>query len=241
MTRRVVVPMKALALSKTRLRAVLSDEQRELLSRAMLVRVLRAVMASEVVDEAIVVGGDDEISHIAGIAGASWRAEPGRELNETLSLVFHDMGREHEGAMSRPERRGTEGDGASAATGATCIDSVTYLPADLPLVTAADVTALVMSLTEPGTIAVAPDRRRQGTNGLTVPSRAPFLPLLGESSFEKHLKAIEGAGYTSRVCEREGLAFDVDIPADLDDLLRLDPSWWQQARCLAGADAGVGA
>ena len=91
------------------------------------------------------------------------------------------------------------------------------------------------------TIAVAPDRRAQGTNGLTVPAGVPFETLLGESSFTKHLAAIEGAGLASRVCEREGLAFDVDLPADLDDLLRLEPSWWEQARSMAGADAGVGA
>ena len=218
MTHRVVVPMKPLTSSKTRLRDVLSDAQRELLSRAMLVRVLRAAMGSDAVDEVIVVGADNEIAQIAGVEGASWRAQPGRDLNDTLRVLF-----------------------AETVGSVRPIESVTYLPADLPLVTADDVTALVLGSSDGCSIVVAPDRSAQGTNGLTVPSGIAFVTLLGESSFTKHLAAIEGAGLVSRLCEREGLAFDVDVPADLDDLLRMEPSWWEIALSLAGADAGVGA
>ena len=121
------------------------------------------------------------------------------------------------------------------------VGSLTYLPADLPLLTSDDVSALVLASNDEHTIAVAPDRLGQGTNGLTVPRGVAFVPLLGESSFAKHLRAIESAGLTSRVCERAGLAFDVDVPADLVDLLRLEPLWWEEARSQAGADAGVGA
>ena len=104
MTHRVVVPMKPLASSKTRLRDVLSDAQRELLSRAMLVRVLRAAMGSDAVDEVIVVGGDNEIAQIAGVEGASWRAEPGRDLNDTLRVLFAEGAVEDERSMLAGER-----------------------------------------------------------------------------------------------------------------------------------------
>jgi 2-phospho-L-lactate/phosphoenolpyruvate guanylyltransferase len=199
----IFVLMKPLALSKSRLKDVLSDEERRVLSLAMLARTIRAARDAVAATHVTVVGGDEAVRRLAVLEGVSWREEPATGLNASLSRLLR---------QPPPNEQ----------------DLFVYLPADLPLIEPADVDQLV-ALTAPSHVVIAPDRWRSGTNALVIPAGADFTPALGRSSFENHKTAAVRAGLTSRVCENPGLLLDVDTPADLEELLSRRPEWWDEA------------
>jgi 2-phospho-L-lactate guanylyltransferase len=85
------------------------------------------------------------------------------------------------------------------------------LLADLPLIARADLAALIAATAGDG-VAIAPDRRRQGTNALAFDRLGDFRFGFGPGSFGLHRQS---AGPRARIVEREGLALDVDLPEDL--------------------------
>ncbi len=88
--------------------------------------------------------------------------------------------------------------------------------ADLPLLQVEDVHAL-MEAAERAGAAIAPDRHRQGTNALALtPDAAAVRFAFGPQSFARHVQALGSA----EVVMREGLAFDLDTPDDLDEARR---------------------
>lgn len=88
-------------------------------------------------------------------------------------------------------------------------DSVLIVHSDLPLAT--DLSALVV----PGTITIVPDRRRDGTNVMVLPTTAPVAAAYGAKSFSAHLAAALESGLPTQVRSDPRLALDVDTPADL--------------------------
>ena len=89
---------------------------------------------------------------------------------------------------------------------------VVILHADLPFLSAGDVTDLLEAADEAG-IAIAPDRLGTGTNGVALKAGQPFRFAFGVGSCAAHRKA---AGPQARLVERHGLGFDIDSPEDLD-------------------------
>jgi 2-phospho-L-lactate guanylyltransferase len=72
----------------------------------------------------------------------------------------------------------------------------------------------------PAGVAIAPDRRGTGTNGLALhpPNAIPFR--FGADSFAAHQEAAHAADLSVAVVQRRGLAFDLDTPDDLHEWLR---------------------
>jgi 2-phospho-L-lactate guanylyltransferase len=66
---------------------------------------------------------------------------------------------------------------------------------------------------------IVPDRHRQGTNVLAVPTAIDFPFAYGEGSFGRHVAAAEVLGLDLRVVDDAALGIDVDTPDDL----ALDP------------------
>lgn len=62
---------------------------------------------------------------------------------------------------------------------------------------------------------IVPDRRDDGTNVLSLPADAPFVPMYGPRSFERHLAQLRELGLSVRVARRPPLQWDVDVPDDL--------------------------
>ena len=62
---------------------------------------------------------------------------------------------------------------------------------------------------------LVPDRQRDGTNVLAVPTDRPFGFSYGPGSFARHLAEAERLGGPVRVVDAPRLAWDVDVPADL--------------------------
>jgi 2-phospho-L-lactate guanylyltransferase len=67
-------------------------------------------------------------------------------------------------------------------------------------------------------VALVPCHRNDGTPVLSVPTAAPFRFAYGPGSFRRHVDEAERLGLAVRVVRDPDLAFDVDLPADLEQL-----------------------
>jgi 2-phospho-L-lactate guanylyltransferase len=81
--------------------------------------------------------------------------------------------------------------------------------ADLPLAT-----SLTWLADFPG-VTLVPDRRRDGTNVIAVPTAAGFAFSYGRGSFSRHRSEAARLGLSTRIVRDRDLSWDVDIPPDL--------------------------
>jgi len=89
--------------------------------------------------------------------------------------------------------------------------NVIVIHADLPLVSAADIAALI-AVARYG-VAIAPDRHESGTNALGFKDAARFPFAFGPGSCALHQQAAGSLGW---LVKRPGLAIDIDDGDDLD-------------------------
>jgi 2-phospho-L-lactate guanylyltransferase len=67
-------------------------------------------------------------------------------------------------------------------------------------------------------LTLVPDRRDDGTNVLVVPTGVGFTFSYGPSSFARHRAEADRLALPYRVLRDPRLGWDVDVPADLEDL-----------------------
>ena len=67
-------------------------------------------------------------------------------------------------------------------------------------------------------VTLVPDRRRDGTNVAVLPAASGFRFSYGPGSFERHQAEARRLGWTPRIVDDPLLAFDVDLPVDLEAL-----------------------
>ena len=187
----VIVPVKNLQHAKQRLAGVLSGAERHALFRAMLEDVLSALSECRALAGVMLVTGDREAMLLAARYGA-------RVLEEQEN-------RGHTAASSFGARRlAQEG-----------VAGMVQLPADIPLVTAADVDALLEAHGSAPAVTLAPSRDERGSNAVAC-SPADVLPLrFGDDSYFPHLECARALGIEPAIVQRPGLALDVDTPDDL--------------------------
>ena len=182
-----ILPVKSLALGKSRLSAILGAEQRAALNRRLFGRVLEATQSHFSADRIAVVTADAFLLALIRAQGLHGLEDPGEGLNAALGL-----------ACRHALQRGARG--------------VVVLSSDLPLVTAGDVAAMISALGKTPSCVIAPDENEQGTNALALsPPEADFFRF-GEDSFQAHLDAARARGRTVRILRRSGLALDLDTP-----------------------------
>jgi 2-phospho-L-lactate/phosphoenolpyruvate guanylyltransferase len=183
-----VVPVKDLLGTKSRLSPILDPAGRAGLTLYMMSRVLSALREAGV-ENACVVSPDRLVLEKVRETGATPLLQESRGLNPALE----------EG------RRWATDQGAS---------SLLVLPADLPLLDAPDVRALLQS-GEDSSVVLSPDGVRAGTNALLLrpPDALPFA--FGPGSYEAHLRAARERCLSVTACERPNLAFDLDTGEDL--------------------------
>lgn len=188
-----VVPVKDLRGTKSRLVPILDPGARAGLTLYMMGRVISAIGEAGV-EHVCVVSPDRIVLAEARERGATPLLQESRGLNPALE----------EGRRWAMERGGS---------------SLLVLPADLPLVDAEDVSAVVEEVEESPSMTISPDGTRSGTNALLLrpPDVLPFA--FGPDSFEAHLRTARERGLDVRVHERPHLAFDLDT---VEDLARLD-------------------
>lgn len=197
-----IVPMKDLARAKSRLAGCLSPPERRALAEALLQHVLATLsllVRAGHLRALWVVSSDATVLQAAAAAGACPLPDSTAELNAALHL-----------AQASAEQAGAE--------------ALLIIPADVPLLTAADVLALVAALAAgraAGSQAagvIVPSRDGSGTNalGVTLPTPLPFQ--FGSSSFARHQESARRLGMHLHVHTSPTLALDIDTPEDLAHL-----------------------
>lgn len=190
-----VVPVKDLWETKSRLKPILDPGCRAGLTLYMMGRVIRTLHEAGV-EEVCVVSPDRLVLEEAAGHGASTLRQEGRGLNPAL-----EEGRRWALDLGAP--------------------AILVLPADLPLLDAEDVRE-ILDYAEKSSVVISPDAARIGTNALLLspPDAIPFS--FGIGSFGAHVRDAEKAGLSVSVCEREHLAFDLDMAQDLSRLGSLE-------------------
>ena len=97
-------------------------------------------------------------------------------------------------------------------------NSLLILPGDLALLERNDLHAL-LSVRTPG-ISIA-ETDDGGTGALFLVPPDCIEPAFGPGSYERHIERATEAGLPVRIVRRQGLAFDLDTPSDLDRVCRL--------------------
>jgi 2-phospho-L-lactate guanylyltransferase len=185
---RIIVPHRGLAAAKTRLAPVLDDAEREALARRLLLRVL--AVAHESCGDVVVITPSEALEPLVAGAGARLAVQRGMGLNAGLEQARREALADH-------------------------IDTLVVLHGDLPNLGTDDVAALRDAVPQPAGVAIAPDRRGSGTNGLALRPPDAIAFRFGIGSFAAHLAEAEAAGVPIVEVHRPGLAFDLDTPADL--------------------------
>lgn len=190
-----VIPVKRFATAKMRLGAALSASARVALARNMFVRTLTLIQSAPGIASVTVVTADGQAQALAHAAGARVAAEPeGAGLNEALAYAVASAG--------------VAPDGLAA-----------IVPTDLPLLSAGEVAAF-LALGGKGRMAIAPDRRRSGTNGLIIEAALTGALQFGPDSYAKHVRLAQTAGLELMPFTAPGFACDLDEAEDLAELRR---------------------
>jgi 2-phospho-L-lactate guanylyltransferase len=191
MTIWAVVPVKPLAVGKSRLAQVLSDDARLALNHCLLSNTLATLKSMPELEHVLVVSRDPQALALARNLGARTLQEHGNpNLNVALERAMMVLGQ-------------------YSTIGAL------ILPADLPLINPADVRKLLALGKNPPVVGIAPDRHREGTNALLV-SPLNLIPFsFGPGSFQRHCELARAASARLEVLESEALALDIDLPEDL--------------------------
>lgn len=196
-----IIPIKALATSKSRLSNSLSSSERISLSLNLLEHVLATAINCPF-EYVLVLGKDREVEELVNNTGAEWVTDNGNGLNEELKIVFDRL----------------------SSSNITPV----YIPADLPFLSAQDIERLISDSQDGKIITLCPDNRNEGTNGLVIPSRSSFQPLLGYRSFPRHVSAAKSLDLPYAICKSEGWGLDLDSPDDLEIVKQKTPYFTNQ-------------
>jgi 2-phospho-L-lactate guanylyltransferase len=189
--------MKSLAQAKMRLADVLDRHERSELALAMLVDVITACNESGCFDLVSVISDDSEVFWQARELGAKPIAEPATlsGLNDGLTFGQRYIGRR------------------------VAASELVIFPADIPLVRADDVRAVVEALGIDGVSrAVLVRSRDNGTNALALRPPEAIAMHYGPDSADAHRAAAVAAGVAVVEIVNERLSFDVDAPEDLEEM-----------------------
>jgi 2-phospho-L-lactate guanylyltransferase len=188
----LLLPVKPFYLGKSRLAPNLSNAERASLSQAMFTHVLTTAQHAGDLAGAIVISQDQDVLALAQQLGAIALIEQAHDLNLALDQA----------------RR------AAVALGA---DAVLVLPADLPLLKAADLRELCALGTADPSVVMAPSHDG-GTNALLLHPANLIEFAFGVNSFRRHQHLAIAANVQPTVLDTPGLALDVDRPDDLSQI-----------------------
>ncbi len=227
-----LVPVKALALAKSRLATYLSNRQRETLVLDMFQHVVYTLCDSEVFEQVYVVSADPRVLELA----QHWGAEPLREtqpghnpaLQEAALTILERAAWRHglystwaklteQGAMQQRESE------KSALYLLKGIGLLT-ISADLPLISQEDIRALVAQA-EGHQVVLAGSSEGTGTNAILM--RPPLvLPyLFGPNSLPAYTRSARKHLIDYTLLPNANLAFDIDTIDNVRELERSSRAW----------------
>lgn len=190
----ILIPVKNLANAKQRLAAILDQASRTELAHAMLEDVLHTVLECAV----------DELALVTSDAFAIELARKYR-----VEVIRDDANRSETDAIEMATR-------VCVSRG---ISSTLVVPADIPLVEAADIAAIYQSAPAQGSVLV-PSGDERGTNAVLRRPSAAFPLRFGNDSFVPHLAAARATNDPCIVLSLPRIALDIDTPVDLRGLAR---------------------
>ena len=198
MTLWAIVPVKPLQRGKSRLAGALSADERTHLNQVLLEHTLKTLNQLDEVEQVLVVSSDPQALTIARAHGARTVREDGApHLNTALTR-------------------------ATVVTKVYATSSVLILPADLPLLSGADLQALIQQSTPPPAVVIAPDRHKKGTNALLISPAGLIEYDFGPNSFERHCERARNAGARLEIVDLPSLSLDLDLPEDLELVRKLE-------------------
>ena len=197
MTLWAIVPVKPLRRGKSRLAGTLTEDERTVLNQELLEHTLKILSTLKELDQVLVVSRDPHALTIARNHGARTVQEDGQpHLNTALAR-------------------------ATVMAQVHSIRGILVLPADLPLLTADDVRALIDRAAKPPVVVIAPDRHGKGTNALLMVPAGQIEYDFGEGSFQRHCDRAKKSGARLEIVELPSLGLDLDLPEDLEMIRKL--------------------
>jgi 2-phospho-L-lactate/phosphoenolpyruvate guanylyltransferase len=190
----ILVPVKNLSSAKQRLSAVLDQAARTLLAQAMLRDVITAFAAAA------------DSSRISLVTSDPFALELAKEFS--LRTIRDQENRSETAAIEI----------ATQACLAENVQETLVVPADIPLVKSEEVEQIFSQAPSRGSVLV-PAADGRGTNAI-LRRPADLFPLrFGNDSFRPHCAAAEATGLPCRILSLPGIAFDIDQPSDLQELI----------------------
>lgn len=193
-----IVPVKPLRRGKSRLSAVLSEDERSQLNHQLFVHTIAVLKQVSAVTDILVVSRDSNV------------------LTEARELQVRTVTENGAPELNNALRRAT----LFSKTFST--EGILIVPADLPLMTPEDVSDFLSRRSDPPTVIIAPDRRRQGTNLLFTNPADLLVFSYGQESFERHLKLARQKNARVEIVENDRIALDLDVPEDYNLLRSAD-------------------
>lgn len=186
-----IIPVKPLRRSKSRLARALKAPVRAALTKSILARTLDQLAQVKRIAKTIVISSDVTVLNLARSKNAIDLAESESGLNGAIRQAAY-WAKSHQA------------------------DSILIIPSDLPLITSADINAVLDLAIEPRCVVIAPDRRGEGTNALLVrpPDAIDFA--FGVSSFDAHSIQARQRNLALHVFTSETIGLDLDVPEDLE-------------------------
>jgi 2-phospho-L-lactate guanylyltransferase len=187
-----IVPVKPLRRGKSRLSEILSEDERAQLNHQLFVHTIEVLKQVDDISEILVVSRDSDV------------------LTEARDLDVRTVTENGTPELNNALRR------ASLFLKAFSTEGVLIVPADLPLLTPADVIAFLEKRTQPPVVIITSDRHRKGTNMLFTNPADLLTFSYGQDSFERHSALAKSKGAEVIVFENERIALDLDVPEDYD-------------------------
>lgn len=197
----VIVPVKSLQETKSRLSRILLPGERAQLTQAILARTLTLLQTMTAVCQILVVSRDSTVANLATHAGCHTIAEPvGSGLNGAVTI------------------------GAAFAASKDA-SHLLILPADLPFLSRDDLDLLLYQLetaptssrgqaVSPNTLILCSDQKKEGTNALLLPAGSRFRFHYGRYSYQHHQAEAARLGWDCQLLHLPTVQFDLDSEAD---------------------------
>ena len=186
----VIIPVRRLNNSKSRLANILSGELRRKLNKQMLQNVINACLKTDKLKRIIVISPDDEILELA------------REND--IEIANEEFERGVNGAITYILEKFRED-----------ISSILILPSDLPLVTSRDLSKIISVSKKEPSIVISPSSRMDGTNALLLKPVSAIPLFFDQDSFSNHLRSALINRVKTTIYISRNIILDIDTPYDL--------------------------
>ncbi len=194
-----IVPVKPLRRGRSRLSAVLSEDERTLLNFTMLGNTLKTLSEVPGIEQVLVVSRDPSALALAREYQARTVQEDGQpDINTALQR-------------------------ATVVAQLYSAQEILIVPADLPLLSKKDIEEIIKAGQDnPPVVVIAPDRRNNSTNALYMNPAGIIDYCFGPDSFQQHLQKAQEKNINIKICQLSTLGLDLDLPEDLELLKQVE-------------------